>query len=203
MNPVQPVRGHTKPRRWGAGEGPIRSARPLFAWLVALALFGGILLIDVLSPPEVDYSAFYLAPVIWLAWCRGTREGFGIALLAGTGWYLHALLSGRYASSEWYRLWDAVNLQLSYLLAAWAVGALRREVLVQQALNQKLQESMAEVRELKGLLPVCAWCHNIRDDQGEWHPMEVFIQQRTGASATHGICPSCLEKADPELGSRP
>ena len=124
-----------------------------------------------------------------------------MALFCGVGWYLHVILSGRYASSEWFRLWDALNKQLSYLLGAWAVGALRREVLVQQSLNQQLQASMAEVRELKGLLPVCAWCHQIRDDQGEWHPMEVFIQQRTGASATHGICPSCLEKADPELGS--
>lgn len=189
------------PWGWGAHEGLIRGTRPLRGWLVAFALFGGILLIDVISPPEVDFSAFYLVPVIWLTWCRGTREGLFMALFCGVGWYLHAILSGRYASSEWYRLWDALNKQIAYLLAAWAVGALRREVLVQQSLNQKLQDSMAEVRELKGLLPVCAWCHNIRDDQGEWHTMEVFIQQRTGASATHGICPSCLEKADPELGS--
>ena len=161
---------------WGVREGLIRHTRPLLGWLMAVVLFGAILLIDVFSPPEVDFSAFYLVPVIWL-------------------------LSGRYASSEYYRLWDALNKQLSYLLGAWAVGALRREVLLQQDLNQKLQESKAEVRELKGLLPVCAWCHKIRDDQGEWHTMEVFLRQRTGASATHGICPSCLEKADPELGS--
>ncbi|NWJ40700.1 MAG: hypothetical protein HXX12_06990 [Geothrix sp.] len=168
---------------------------------MALALLGVILLVDVIAPPEVDFSAFYLVPVIWLAWCRGTREGLFMALFCGVGWYLHALLSGRYASSEWYRLWDALNKQISYLLAAWAVGALRREVLAQQSLNQKLQASMAEVRELKGLLPVCAWCHKIRDDQGQWHSMEVFLLQRTGAAATHGICPSCLEKAEPELGS--
>jgi len=186
---------------WGVREGLIRHTRPLLGWLMALALFGAILLIDVFSPPEVDFSAFYLVPVIWLTWCRGTREGLGMALFCGVGWYLHAILSGRYASSEYYRLWDALNKQLSYLLGAWAVGALRREVLLQQDLNQKLQESKAEVRELKGLLPVCAWCHKIRDDQGEWHTMEVFLRQRTGASATHGICPSCLERADPELGS--
>ena len=189
---------------WGVHDGLIRGTRPLLGWLVALSLFGAILLVDIVSPPEVDFSAFYLLPVIWVTWCRGTHEGLAMAMVCGVGWYIHALLSGRFASSEWYRLWDALNKQISYLLGAWAVGALRREVLSQQSLNQKLQSSMAEVRELKGLLPVCAWCHNIRDDQGEWHPMEVFIQQRTGASATHGICPSCLAKENPELGySRP
>ncbi len=189
------------PLGWGVREGLIRSTKPLLGWLVALSLFGAVLLVDVMSPPEVDFSAFYLVPVIGLTWCRGTREGLLMALFCGVGWYLHALLSGRFASSEWYRLWDAVNKQIAYLLAAWAVGALRREVLAQQSLNQKLKASMAEVRELKGLLPVCAWCHNIRDDEGEWHTMEVFLQKRTGASATHGICPSCLAKENPELGS--
>jgi len=174
-------------------------ARP--AWMVAATLYWAVMLIDVFAPPEVEFSAFYLAPVIWLAWARGSREGLVLALLSGLGWYIHDIISGRPHGSEFFRLWTALNHQLSYLLAAWVVGALRCEVLLQQSLNRRLNESMAEVRELKGLLPVCAWCHNIRDDQGEWHPMEVFIQQRTGASATHGICPSCLEKADPELGS--
>lgn len=185
----------------GRSEAMNRLYRARPAWMVAATLYWAVMLIDVFAPPEVEFSAFYLAPVIWLAWARGSREGLVLALLSGLGWYIHDIISGRPHGSEFFRLWTALNHQLSYLLTAWVVGALRCEVLLQQSLNRRLNESMAEVRELKGLLPVCAWCHNIRDDQGEWHPMEVFIQQRTGASATHGICPSCLEKADPELGS--
>lgn len=185
---------------WGVSAGLIRSTRPLVGWLVALVLFGTIMLVDVISPPEVDFSAFYLVPVIWLTWCRGTREGLAMALFCGGGWYLHVYLSGRFAGSEWLRLWDAVNKQVSYLLVGWVVGALRREVLAQQDLNQRLNEAMAEVRELKGLLPVCAWCHNIRDEAGHWHTMERFLASRTKAATTHGICPTCEARFHEEAG---
>ena len=186
---------------WGVSQGLIRSTRPLFAWLVACLLFMAILLVDVISPPEVEFSAFYLVPVLWLTWCRGTREGLLMALVCGVGWYVHDYQSGRFVSSESFRLWDAVNKQISYLLGAWAIGALRREVLAQQDLNQQLTAAMAEVRELKGLLPVCAWCHNIRDEAGEWHTMELFLLKRTRAATTHGICPACEARLYAEAGA--
>jgi hypothetical protein len=185
---------------WGVSAGLIRTTRPLLGWLVALSLFGAILLADVIAPPEVDVSAFYLVPVIWLTWCRGTREGLCMALFCGVGWYLHDFLSGRAVSSEWFRLLDAVNKQVSYLLAAWVMGALRWEALAQQDLNKQLTAAMAEVRELEGLLPVCAWCHNIRDEGGQWHPMELFLAQRTKAATTHGICPICEARFHEEAG---
>jgi hypothetical protein len=185
---------------WGVGAGLIRSTQVRVGWLVAFLLFGAVVLVDVLAPPEVDFSAFYLVPVIWLTWCRGTREGLFMALICGVGWYVHDSLSGRSVSSEYFRLWDALNRQISYLLAAWAVGALRREVLAQQDLNQRLTAAMAEVRELQGLLPVCAWCHNIRDEAGHWHTMEVFLASKTKASTTHGICPICEARFHEEAG---
>lgn len=185
---------------WGVGEGLIRSTKPRLGWLVALLLFGAVLLVDIVTPPDLDFAAFYLVPVIWLTWCRGTREGLVMALIVGAGWYAHDALSGRVISSELFRLWDAVNRQISYLLAAWAVGALRREVLAQQDLNRRLTAALAEVRELKGLLPVCAWCHNLRDEAGHWHTMEVFLANRTKASTTHGICPSCEARFHKEAG---
>jgi len=176
---------------WGVSQGLIRNTKAPFGWLVGFLLFVAVLLVDVVSPPEVEFSAFYLVPVFWLTWCRGIREGLFMALICGIGWYVHDFQSGRFVSSESFRLWDAVNKQISYLLGAWAIGALRREVISQQDLNQKLTAAMAEVRELKGLLPVCAWCHNIRDEEGQWHPMEVFLANRTRAATTHGICPTC------------
>ena len=178
----------------GGGRWLNMTRPPLLAWTVAMLLFAGVELFDVLAPPEVAFSAFYLMPVIWLAWSRGSRDGLIMALLVGAGWYAHDLLSGRPMSSEYFRCWDALNKVLSYLLAAWVVGALRQEVLGQQALNQQLTRAMAEVRELKGLLPVCAWCHNIRDETGQWHTMAVFLAKRTHASATHGICPVCVKR---------
>jgi hypothetical protein len=184
-----------------AGEGPIPKTRPLAGWAMAFLFFGTVLLIDVISPPEVEYSAFYLLPVVWLAWSRGTREGLLMAIIVGVGWYLHDFRSGRTVSSELFRLWEALNLQISFLLAAWLVGTLRREGARQQILNQQLTAALAEVRELKGLLPVCAWCHSIRDEAGDWHTMEIFLANRTRAATTHGICPSCEARLHAEAAT--
>lgn len=55
----------------------------------------------------------------------------------------------------------------------------------------ELEESLARVRTLEGLLPICATCKNIRDDRGEWQRIESYIASRTGATFTHGLCPIC------------
>jgi hypothetical protein len=184
----------------GADGRLIRAAEPWMAWALAALLLSAVVLIDVFTSWEFGFSAFYLLPVIWLAWSHGTRKGILMALISGAAWYAADLLNGRTLSSEFFRFWDAFNHTLSYLLAAWVVGALRREILAQRALNQQLNAAMAEVQELKGLLPVCAWCHNIRDDEGRWHAMEVFLSSRTKASTTHGICPSCEDKLHKDAG---
>ena len=81
-------------------QGQFQRTDLLTGWTVGVLLFAGVLLVDIISPPEVEFSAFYLLPVIWLAWSRGTREGLAMALIAGSGWYIHDLLSGRSITSE-------------------------------------------------------------------------------------------------------
>ena len=51
-----------------------------------------------------------------------------------------------------------------------------------------------EVRTLSGLLPICAWCKKLRDDEGYWKSVEQYIGERTKAEFTHGICPECNKK---------
>jgi len=51
----------------------------------------------------------------------------------------------------------------------------------------------AEIKQLEGLLPVCSYCGKIRDEGGRWLPLQVYIAQRTDASFSHGICPTCFE----------
>ena len=50
------------------------------------------------------------------------------------------------------------------------------------------------VKTLEGLLPICAYCKDIRDEDDTWHHLENYIATRSGAEFTHGICPKCLEK---------
>ena len=62
-------------------------------------------------------------------------------------------------------------------------------------LIEELTESLKQVRTLSGLLPICASCKRIRDDQGYWQQVETYIADHTNADFTHGICPDCLEKS--------
>jgi PAS domain S-box-containing protein len=61
----------------------------------------------------------------------------------------------------------------------------------------KLQESLAKIKALRGLLPICASCKNIRDDSGYWHQVETYIKEHSEANFTHSICPECTKRLYP------
>jgi AmiR/NasT family two-component response regulator len=66
-----------------------------------------------------------------------------------------------------------------------------------QARNAELQEALAKVKTLSGLLPICASCKKIRDDQGYWRQIEEYIRDHSEADFSHGICPDCKKKLYP------
>ncbi|MDQ8155100.1 MAG: tetratricopeptide repeat protein [Gemmatimonadota bacterium] len=68
-----------------------------------------------------------------------------------------------------------------------------------ERLNHELNDRIHEIKTLSGLLPICAWCKNIRDDHGYWQQLEGYIGQRTAAQFSHGICPDCSAKMEREL----
>jgi PAS domain S-box-containing protein len=69
-----------------------------------------------------------------------------------------------------------------------------------ESLIQQLQDALGKVKTLSGLLPICAACHKIRDQQGAWYHLELYIRQHTEADFTHGICPECRRALYPETG---
>ena len=69
---------------------------------------------------------------------------------------------------------------------------LQRRLIAQQA--ERLAESLGKVKVLTGLLPICAWCHDVHADDGSWQRIELYLERRSEASFTHGICPSCQAK---------
>lgn len=63
---------------------------------------------------------------------------------------------------------------------------------------EELRDALDEVQTLKGLLPICAKCKKVRDDEGYWQSVEKYISLRTQAKFTHSICPDCLQELYPE-----
>ncbi len=61
-------------------------------------------------------------------------------------------------------------------------------------LVEDLQRTVAEVKVLRGILPICGYCKRIRDEQGDWTRLETFVTARSQASFSHGVCPDCLQR---------
>ncbi len=68
-----------------------------------------------------------------------------------------------------------------------------------EELIRELREVLSEVKTLRGLLPICAHCRKIRNDQGFWERIETYIEERSDARFSHGICPDCVREFYPEL----
>ena len=71
----------------------------------------------------------------------------------------------------------------------------------QRELIAKLQDALANIRTLKGLLPICASCKKIRDDKGYWSQIEVYVRDHSDAEFSHGLCPDCARKYFDEISS--
>ena len=63
-----------------------------------------------------------------------------------------------------------------------------------EKLIHELQDALANIKVLRGMLPICASCKKIRDDKGYWNQIEAYIRDRSEADFTHGICPECAKK---------
>lgn len=66
-------------------------------------------------------------------------------------------------------------------------------------LIKKLQDSLTEIRTLRGILPICSSCKKIRDDEGYWQLLESYIGKHSEAQFSHGICPDCANKLYKDL----
>jgi DNA-binding response OmpR family regulator len=64
----------------------------------------------------------------------------------------------------------------------------------EKKLVTELQAAVKDIKTLTGLLPICAWCKNVRDDQGYWKQIETYFSERSALEFTHGICSGCKEK---------
>jgi DNA-binding response OmpR family regulator len=77
-----------------------------------------------------------------------------------------------------------------------------RVVQLQSALADRvkeLEEAIANVKQLQGLLPICCYCKKIRDDGNYWHRVESYIAGHANVRFSHGICPDCSEKMKADL----
>ena len=85
---------------------------------------------------------------------------------------------------------------------AWEIA---RRKLAEEALegeHKRLQNALEEVKTLRGIIPICANCKQVRDDKGYWSEVEKYVSDHTDAEFSHGICPNCMKKLYPEFAGK-
>lgn len=69
----------------------------------------------------------------------------------------------------------------------------------QQEMIEKLSRALAEVKQLRGIIPICARCKKVRNDSGYWQQVEQYIGEHTEAEFSHGLCPQCMDELYPNF----
>jgi PAS domain S-box-containing protein len=85
------------------------------------------------------------------------------------------------------------NFPAQASIAKFVVGDKRYFAVILRDVTE-ISEARREIERLRGLLPVCAYCHKVRDDSGYWQDLEKYVEAHSNLSVTHGICQECLSK---------
>lgn len=158
----------------GSGEEALELARSLHPDLV---------LLDVMMPGLDGYQVCAALkgdpltrdiPILFIS-CRGGVEDIARGLEAGALDYISKPF-------EPLELLSRVRTHLE----------LQRSRIQERKLIRQLQAALEEVKQLSGLLPICAHCKKVRDDQGFWQQVESYISARSEAVFSHGLCPDCI-----------
>ena len=148
------------------------------------------------DPPALAILDWMMPRMTGLEVCRKVREGGGsvptyLVVLTSRG-QTDDLVTAFEAGADDY---ITKPFEAEELRARVSVGV--RMVTLQQQLADRilaLEDSLAHVQQLQGLIPICAWCRQVRSDGNFWEKVESYLGKRSGLQFTHAICPSCKDK---------
>jgi phosphoserine phosphatase RsbU/P len=148
------------------------------------------------NPPTIAILDWMMPGMAGVEVCQRVRSKPELA-----GMYIILLTTRSSKEDVVEGLWAGAD---DYVIKPFHVQEMRARVLVgtriatlQRALADRvaeLERAAASITRLEGLLPMCAYCKSIRNDQNYWERVESYISEHSGAQFTHGICPSCFEK---------
>ncbi|MGD9939290.1 MAG: hypothetical protein AB7T74_05765 [Clostridia bacterium] len=91
-----------------------------------------------------------------------------------------------------------INLFQGLLVGFHILSAFGMVAMIMDSIRIRAETSQKQLETLQGILPICAYCKKIRDDQNKWHVLESYIEKRSEAEFSHGICPECFDKHRPD-----
>jgi K+-sensing histidine kinase KdpD len=170
------------------------------SFLITLSILTVIVIgvVDYITGYEIGLSLFYLMPIAFAAWFGGKYPGTFIAVLCVMTTAITDFMAGMLYPYNFVESWNLLMHLGFFVMFSLLLSILKFEFAERARLIKELQEALGEVKQLSGLLPICASCKKIRDDQGYWNQIEFYISKHSEAKFTHGVCPECTKKLYPE-----
>ena len=147
------------------------------------------------NPPQLAVLDWLMPRMDGIEVCRRVRQRPEMAptymILLTSRDHIRDILTGFTAGADDYLVKPCDPEELR---ARVRVG--RRVVELQSALEAhvaQLQQALTSVRQLQGLLPICAYCKRIRNDENYWEQLETYLSEHSEATFSHGICPNCYQ----------
>ena len=167
-------------------------------WAAVLLITGILGLIDWRTGYELNFFAFYLLPVALASWYLGLGPSITMSVASSIVWF--AANADQPYSSPVYATWNTAIRLISFLALGWSVANLKRALDHEREITEALRRSLSEVKVLEAFLPICSQCKKIRNQQGVWQHLEVYIGEHANTQFSHGYCPDCARKAMAEAG---
>jgi len=142
----------------------------------------------------IGRSHYELFPDLPERWKEGHRRALAGAVEKSDEDQGRIRLDGSYDWLKWeLRPWRKADGEIGGVIFFIEIITERKEREAErEKLITDLQAALAEVKTLSGMLPICASCKKVRDDQGYWNQIETYIARHTAATFSHGLCPPCL-----------
>ncbi len=175
--------------------------RVVLSYVVALVCVAvaALLTFPIRSISVHSLSLFFMVAVLVSSWFGGMLPGLLSVVLATVSFeYFFSTHAGSFG------LYGADLLRLvvftGVAVAIASLTAQRRAALLnEQRVSAELQRALDEIKVLRGILPICMYCKQIRNDSGLWERLEKYISEHSDAEFSHGICPDCYQKHHPEI----
>lgn len=148
--------------------------------------------LDYATAPELGFFVFYFIPLVFVAWHGNALWNLCFSVLASVLWFEADTYTRHLYSSPSISYWNAGVRLIAFVFVTFMITRMKYLFDHERQLNEELSRAMAEIKALSGLLSICASCKKIRDQQGAWHQIEVYISKRSAATFSHGICPECM-----------
>jgi hypothetical protein len=170
-----------------------------FILILSLCLTATLGIIDYVTGIEFNFFVFYFIPVSLSAWYAGKKWALFNAVLSALTWTAVDIIS-QHKYPHWsFYLWNGGIRFTSFIILGVALATIKRLLEVEKELSRNLKTTLEEVKMLKGFLPICASCKNIRNDRGYWEKIELYITEHSDAEFTHTLCPDCMKKLYPDI----